>query len=50
MIAINQCDMAMKGRHWNEADACSEPELEQFLNNKVESIEQRILASKRDNE
>lgn len=45
VIAINQCDMAMKGRHWNEENACPEPELEQFLNSKVESIEQRILAS-----
>lgn len=42
LIGLNQSDMAMKGRHWN--DASNEPDevLKDFLNRKAESVRQRI--------
>jgi predicted GTPase len=42
LIAINQADMAMKGRHWNQEKNHPEPPLVQFLDDKVESIQRRI--------
>jgi len=42
VIAINQADMAMKGRYWNEETARPEPELFAFLNEKAESVQRRI--------
>lgn len=45
LIGINQCDLAMKGRHWN-ADI-NEPEetLKSYLEDKVNSIQSRIYDS-----
>lgn len=43
LIAINQADMAMKGRFWNRQKCCPEPELQRFLDEKAESIRRRIL-------
>ncbi|WP_295037797.1 GTPase [uncultured Fibrobacter sp.] len=45
LVAINQADMAMKGRGWNREDNRPEPELERFLNEKVESVRRRIKES-----
>ena len=42
LVAINQCDMAMKGRGWNKETNKPEPELEKFLNEKAMSVKQRI--------
>lgn len=43
LIAINQCDVAMKGRYWNEEECKPEPQLEKFLEEKVESVRKRIM-------
>lgn len=43
LIAINQADMAMKGRGWNAGENRPEPELVKFLNEKVDSTRRRIL-------
>ena len=42
LIAINQADMAMKGRHWNHEKNQPEPPLIQFLDEKVASTKRRI--------
>lgn len=42
IIAINQADVAMKGKYWNEIENRPEKELEDFLNEKVESVKKRI--------
>ena len=42
LVAINQCDMAMKGRGWNKETNKPEPELEKFLNEKAMSVKKRI--------
>lgn len=43
IVAINQADMAMKGRHWNEAFKKPEQELQHFLDEKSLSVQNRIL-------
>ncbi len=45
LIAINQADMAMKGRYWNNEKNCPEEELKRFLDEKVTSIKNRIKDS-----
>ena len=45
LIAINQCDVAMKGRHWNDYYNRPDEVLKQFLDDKVSSIKQRVRAS-----
>lgn len=45
LVAINQCDMAMKGRHWNHETNRPEATLENFLEEKVASTRRRILES-----
>ena len=42
LVAINQADMAMKGRHWNHEENQPEPPLIQFLDEKVASTQRRI--------
>lgn len=42
LVAINQADMAMKGRYWNVEKNQPEVELINFLNEKVESTKKRI--------
>lgn len=42
LIAINQADVAMKGKHWNSAKNEPEPELIRFLDEKVQSVQARI--------
>lgn len=42
LVAINQCDMAMKGRNWNYEANVPEPKLVEFLEQKVRSIQERI--------
>lgn len=42
LIAINQADMAMKGRYWDKEKNHPEPELVKFLDEKVESTWRRI--------
>lgn len=42
LIAINQADVAMKGRYWNYEDNRPERPLEQFLEEKVISVQKRI--------
>ena len=45
LIAINQCDVAMKGRHWNAHYNRPDEVLKQFLDDKVSSIKQRVRVS-----
>lgn len=42
IVAINQCDVAMKGRYWDYDNNKPEPKLKQFLAEKVESVKRRI--------
>ena len=42
LVAINQADVAMKGKYWNEEENAPEDELEEFLDRKVESVKKRI--------
>lgn len=42
LVGINQADMAMKGRHWNEQENCPDEVLRDFLDKKVESVRSRI--------
>lgn len=42
LVAINQADLAMKGRYWDGDKNRPEPELIKFLNEKVESTKKRI--------
>ncbi len=42
LVAINQADMAMKGRYWNKEINRPEPELIEFLEEKVQSTRKRI--------
>lgn len=42
LVAINQADMAMKGRYWNAIENKPEPELINFLEEKVKSTKERI--------
>lgn len=45
LVAINQADVAMKGRYWNSTENHPEPELMKFLDEKVLSIQRRIRES-----
>lgn len=45
LVAINQCDVAMKGKYWNYSQNKPEPKLEEFLNEKVENVHRRIKES-----
>ena len=45
IIAINQCDMAMKGRYWNYNKNEPDEQLLVFLDNKVNSVKERIYGS-----
>jgi predicted GTPase len=42
LVAINQADVAMKGRYWNDEKNYPEPPLVKFLEEKVESTRRRI--------
>ena len=42
LVAINQADMAMKGRYWNEKENKPEPKLVEFLEEKAASVQRRI--------
>ncbi len=42
LVAINQADVAMKGRYWNYEENKPEPQLEEFLQKKVISVQKRI--------
>lgn len=43
LVAINQCDIAMKGRYWNHEENCPEQPLVDFLEEKVRSVQKRIF-------
>ncbi len=42
LVAINQADVAMKGRYWNYEENRPEPPLVKFLEEKVISVQKRI--------
>ncbi len=42
LVAINQADLAMKGRHWDYENNRPDPVLVQFLEDKCESVRRRI--------
>lgn len=43
LVAINQADMAMKGRHWNESMNCPDGVLMNFLEEKADSVQCRLI-------
>lgn len=43
LVAINQADLAMKGRHWNREQSKPDDVLQKFLEEKAESVQRRIL-------
>lgn len=43
LVAINQCDVAMKGKHWDSEGNRPDAVLTDFLNQKVESVHDRIM-------
>lgn len=43
LIAVNQADVAMKGKHWDDENYCPDEILTAFLNDKLISIKKRIL-------
>ena len=43
LIALNQADIAMKGRGWDETKNAPTPELRAFLDEKARSIHKRIM-------
>lgn len=45
LFAVNQADMAMKGRHFNQEEAVPDETLQNFLDHQAEAIRQRILES-----
>lgn len=45
VVAINQCDMGLKGRYWNYDENCPEKQLVSFLDDKVRSVRERIIDS-----
>ena len=45
LVAINQCEMAMKGRYWDVKKHLPEQPLIDFLEEKVRSVRKRILDS-----
>ena len=45
LIGLNQADMAMKGKHWNETLNCPDAVLTEFLEKKCESVKRRIEES-----
>ena len=42
IVAINQADMAMKGKYWNEMENKPKKELLNFLEEKASSIKSRV--------
>lgn len=42
LIAVNQADVAMKGRHWDEENNCPDEKLREFLEEKCKSVKERI--------
>lgn len=42
LVAINQCDVAMKGRYWDVEENKPESKLADFLEEKVQSVRKRI--------
>lgn len=42
LVAINQCDVAMKGKHWDHEKNQPDETLKKFLDEKVESVRRRI--------
>jgi len=41
-VAINQADVAMKGRHWDYESSKPQPKLVDFLENQADSIQRRV--------
>lgn len=42
LVAVNQADVAMKGRHWDFTNNQPKPKLKEFLEEKVCSIQNRV--------
>lgn len=45
LIAINQCDAALKGKGWDREKCAPSKELEDFLEQKVRSVKRRVYES-----
>ena len=42
LVAINQADLAMKGHHWDEKNNCPDNVLQDFLEQKANSVQTRV--------
>lgn len=42
LVGINQADMAMKGRHWDDINNCPDMTLRDFLDEKADSVRTRL--------
>ena len=42
LLALNQADVAMKGKHWNEEDNAPDEILKEFLRKKADSVRYRV--------
>lgn len=42
IVAVNQCDISMSGRHWDNSANAPDPVLKQFLDEKSLSVKKRI--------
>ena len=45
LVAVNQCDVAMKGRHWDSVYNRPDSTLKNFLDEQAESIQRRVYES-----
>ena len=45
LVAINQADMSMKGRNWNDDTKTPNPKLLEFLEEQADSIQNRVKES-----
>ena len=45
LLAINQCDVGMKGRYWNNTTNRPEEQLVRFMDEKVLSVQKRVYES-----
>ena len=45
LVAINQADVAMKGRHWDNFNNCPDATLENFMREQADSVKRRVKES-----
>ena len=45
LVAINQADLSMKGRHWDEMHNCPDQTMMDYLEEKADSVRRRLIES-----